>query len=226
VAFLRFSRDKRGYEHFSLVQPTTNRRGATRQRVLYMYRTPPDVKVGREPFDEAVRRALEAQYPDVGFDWRKILETPIPSADAERWRERRRADRAARQAASVEAAGEEVADAEATEDLDLPTVPQPAASIEPLASTADADPAGSQLLTSASSATTPTPAPAGDVARKRRRRRRGRRGRPEGAAATSAGSTGQAPDAAAAAPGDGQAAIAEQPHEPEPALAFIEPPGE
>src|SRR6185295_2082141 len=93
MAFFRFSRDKRGYEHFYLVEPTTNRRGKVRQRVLYWFRSPPDVRVGREPFDEGVRRALEAQYPDVTFDWRSILAAPIPSADADKWRERGRAVR-------------------------------------------------------------------------------------------------------------------------------------
>jgi hypothetical protein len=94
LAFLRFSRDKRGYEHFYLVEATTNRRGKTRARVLYWFRTPPGVKVGREPFDATVRQLLESQNPGVVFDWRTILETPIPSADAERWRERRRAEKA------------------------------------------------------------------------------------------------------------------------------------
>ena len=98
MAFLRFSRDKRGYEHFCLVEPATNRRGKTRARVLYWYRTPPNIRVGREPFDEPLRRAIEAQNAGVTFDWRQILETPIPSADAEKWRERRRADRATKQA--------------------------------------------------------------------------------------------------------------------------------
>ena len=65
MAFLKFSRDRRGVENFYLVQPTTNRRGKVRPRVLYWFRSPPDVKVGREPFDPAVRRALEAQNPDV-----------------------------------------------------------------------------------------------------------------------------------------------------------------
>ena len=32
------------------------------------------------------------------FDWKKILATPIPSADAEKWRERRHAERASRAA--------------------------------------------------------------------------------------------------------------------------------
>src|SRR5215510_13021505 len=93
MAFLRFSRDKRGYEHFYLVQPTTNRR----------------VKVGRQPFDDALRRALEAQNPGVAFDWQKIVDTPIPSPDAEKWRERRRAERAERVARHSEIEAEEAA---------------------------------------------------------------------------------------------------------------------
>src|SRR5262245_56462010 len=96
VAFFRFSRDKRGYEHFYLVEPVTNRKGKSRPRVLYWYRTPPNVKVGRAPFDDEVRRTLETQYPGVTFDWTKIVEAPIPSADAEKWRERRRTERAER----------------------------------------------------------------------------------------------------------------------------------
>jgi len=95
MAFLRFTRDKRGYEHFYLVE-SSQRRGKSPTRVLYWFRTPPNVKVGREPFDDRVRRELETQNPDVVFDWRRILETPIPSADAEKWRERRRAERAAK----------------------------------------------------------------------------------------------------------------------------------
>jgi hypothetical protein len=95
VPFVRFSRDKRGYENFFLMQPPA--RGKARPRLLYWFRTPPNVKVGRTPFDPEIRRALEAQNPDVAFDWVAIGRTPIPPADAERWRERRRAIRAMRE---------------------------------------------------------------------------------------------------------------------------------
>ena len=78
MSFLKFSRDRRGYEHFYLVEPVTGRRGKTRQRVLYWFRTPPNVKVGREPFDPHVMRALEAQYPDVRFDWEQLRTYPDP----------------------------------------------------------------------------------------------------------------------------------------------------
>jgi hypothetical protein len=94
---VRFSRDKRGYEHVYLVQESTQRGRPSAPRVLYWFRTPPGVKVGREPFDEATRRALEAQNPGLVFDWKKIANTPMPPPDTEPWRERRRAERAARQ---------------------------------------------------------------------------------------------------------------------------------
>jgi hypothetical protein len=100
VPYLKFSRDKRGYEHFAIVEPGVPRRGKpARSRVLYMFRTPPQVKVGRMPFTDEVRRALEAQYPNVRFDWPRLMATPIPPPDADHWRERRRAEKAARQAA-------------------------------------------------------------------------------------------------------------------------------
>jgi len=132
VAFLRFSRDKRGYEHFYLVEPTTNRRGKTRARVLYWFRTPPNVKVGREPFDEEIRRTLESKNPGVSFDWRKIVETPIPSADAERWRERRREERAARAARKEGAEG-------AAPPPDAVGAIEPGDEIEPMLEPADLD---------------------------------------------------------------------------------------
>jgi hypothetical protein len=137
------------------------------------------VKVGREPFDPAVRAALEANNPGVRFDWRQILETPIPSADAEKWRERRRAERserAARQAldqeddaaagvAAVEAPKHVIEAATAVSAIvaSVETSPQPiddAAAVEP------------QTARTA----LPAEAPSG-LSRRKRRRRRGGRGR-------------------------------------------------
>src|SRR5262245_54845007 len=37
AAFLRFTRDKRGYEHFYLVEPATNARGKSSARLLYWF---------------------------------------------------------------------------------------------------------------------------------------------------------------------------------------------
>jgi hypothetical protein len=109
MPFLRFTRDRHGYEHFQLVQPAADRHGTARSRILYWFRSPPNVRVGRKPFDDAVRAALEQENPGVEFDWTQILSTPIPSADAEHWRERRRQERAARQVAAEEEAAQEAA---------------------------------------------------------------------------------------------------------------------
>ena len=173
MAFLRFSRDKRGYEHFYLVQPM-NRRGKSRPRLLYFYRTPPNMRVGREPFDEAMRRALEAQNPGVPFDWRQIVATPIPSADAELWRERRRAERAARHAASEEEAAEAAEAAESPESIEAIPAPEPTRPEEVGASVTEVP------LAAAPAVQPPTPSfvPSSDASRRRRRHRRGRRGQP------------------------------------------------
>jgi hypothetical protein len=110
VPYLKFSRDKRGYEHFSIIEPGTPRRGRPqRPRLLFWFRTPPQVKVGRLPFTDDVRRAIESQNPGVRFDWPRLLATPIPPPDAEHWRERRRIEKAAKQAAK-EAEGSEASE--------------------------------------------------------------------------------------------------------------------
>jgi hypothetical protein len=98
VPFVRVSRDRRGYEHTYLFE-VSNRR-PSRPRILYWFRTPPGVKVGREPFDEPVKRALEAQNPGVMFDWKKLASDTLPPPDVENWRERRRAEREAKRAST------------------------------------------------------------------------------------------------------------------------------
>jgi hypothetical protein len=172
VAFLRFTRDKRCVENFYLVQPTTNRRGKVRARVLYWFRSPPDVKVGRAPFDAEVRRTLEAQNPGVEFDWRAIVDTPIPSADADKWRERRRADRAAKHAAAEDAAKQAAAeDGETPDASDGETLPAdigaPSATL--------IDQVGSSVFAAPSSSDTRPSSLDRDRRSRRRRRSGGRR---------------------------------------------------
>ena len=103
MPFVRFSRDKRGYEYVYLMDvPSRQGRGA-HPRVLYWFRTPPGLKVGREPFDKAAQQALETRYPELTFDWKQIRETPKPPPDAGApWRERRRLERAAKRARAAE----------------------------------------------------------------------------------------------------------------------------
>ena len=186
MAFLKFSRDKRGVESFSLVQATANRRGKIRPRILYWFRTPPDIKVGRQPFDPDIRRALEKQNPDITFDWRAIEETPIPSADADKWRERRRIERAAKHAARAEEESE-AADGEAETEGEGGGVAAPANTDIGAAP----DPGSDPVPVVAAAPPREGLARAGDANRKRRRRRRSGGGR--GASAPASGAPAPPP---------------------------------
>ena len=72
MPYLRFSRDKRGYEN-TYVLHAGGTGGKSRPRMLYWFRTPPNVKVGRLPLDAEAIRAVEVHNPDVTFDWNKML---------------------------------------------------------------------------------------------------------------------------------------------------------
>jgi len=119
VPFVRFARDKRGYEYVYLVEASTRHRH-TPPRVLYWYRTPPGVRVGREPFDAEVRRTLEDRYRDITFDWNAIASARAPNPETETWRERRRAKRDARRP-SPSSPSLPTAAAENSEELDQPS---------------------------------------------------------------------------------------------------------
>ena len=76
------------------------RRRGKGQRLLYWFRTPPGVRVGRSPIDEDAIRLLEQHNPDVEFDWTRILKDPPPAEPPRRearpprdGRDRRREDR-------------------------------------------------------------------------------------------------------------------------------------
>lgn len=125
MPFLKFSRDRRGYEHFYVVEAVSGRRGKTRERVLDRFCTPPNVKVGREPFDDHVMHALEAQYPGMRFDWAALRNTPIPAVEPEDRRERRLADRAARRAQGEEEATETAAGDRSTPEQPAADSPRP-----------------------------------------------------------------------------------------------------
>jgi hypothetical protein len=71
VPFLRVIRDKRGYETTYLMHwfREGNRQ---RSRILYVFRTPGGVRVGRAALEPDVLRHIEAEYPDIDFDWTVI----------------------------------------------------------------------------------------------------------------------------------------------------------
>ena len=86
MPFLRFSRDKRGYEN-TYVLHGFRRGSGSRPKVLYWFRTPPNVRIGRLPLDEEAIRAIEENNTDLSFDWRKMLKVrqkPIAGARSER----------------------------------------------------------------------------------------------------------------------------------------------
>jgi hypothetical protein len=73
VPIIRQSRDKRGFEH-TLVLHTYHPSGGGQQRprVLYMFCSPANLKVGRTALDAEVMEALEHTHPDLSFDWGSI----------------------------------------------------------------------------------------------------------------------------------------------------------
>jgi hypothetical protein len=173
VPFVRFSRDKRGYEHTYLVHESGGRNRPARARVLYWFRTPPGVKVGREPFDVEARKMIESRNPGMAFDWDAIASTPMPPVpEVEHWRERRRVERAAK----VARREEEESEAAAIESADVLATPSSLTVAEPLPLASAADPPiGDER---------PVPPNQGSSEAdpgvlKRRRRRGGRRRRPD-----------------------------------------------
>lgn len=73
MPFLRVLRDKRGYETTYLVHWFRDG-NKQKSRILYVFRTPPGVRVGRPALDPAIVREIEQQHPDIAFDWRALLE--------------------------------------------------------------------------------------------------------------------------------------------------------
>ena len=92
MPFLRYVRDHRGNENTYLVH-TFRRFGKTHPEILYWFRTPPHVQVGRDPLDDRTMKAIQDNFPYVKFDWPKILERKPPpsiSKDDDNSRPRRR----------------------------------------------------------------------------------------------------------------------------------------
>jgi len=71
VPYLRFTRDRRGYENTYLLHAAYP---GERPRVLYWYRSAPDVRVGRAALDHEAIREIESAHPEILFDWSEILE--------------------------------------------------------------------------------------------------------------------------------------------------------
>jgi hypothetical protein len=131
---LRFTRDKRGYENTYVVH-SVRRRGKARQRILYWFRTPPNVRVGRAALDEDAIRLIEEHNPDIEFDWNKILESQPPAAPVVEPNDRRQRTRGQRAGARGE--GKEPESPEARPALPVPQPPIEVASAPEPISAAD-----------------------------------------------------------------------------------------
>jgi hypothetical protein len=73
VPFIRQTRDKRGFDHtyvMHVYHPAGG--GPQRPRVLYVFRSPANLKVGRTALDAEVMEALEHTHPDLSFDWASL----------------------------------------------------------------------------------------------------------------------------------------------------------
>ena len=106
MPFLRIIRDKRGYETTYLMHwfREGNRQ---RSRILYVFRTPGGVRVGRDPLDSDIQQEIEVRYPDIKFDWNAVLENQQliePAPDLRRGRKRRRGEEEESNAAAAPAA--------------------------------------------------------------------------------------------------------------------------
>jgi len=194
VPFVRVTRDKRGYEHIALMQGSSKRGRPAKPRTLYVFRTPPGVKLGREPFDQSVRCLIEEQNPGVVFDWKALSHIVPPPPDAEYWREKRRAEKAAKQARRAEerqdVSREPVADADGSPEDEGATAlaSQAEVAAEGVAESGDdAEPEDSpQPQVKEGVAAGGSPAPGQPEGQRRRRRRRGGRGRATHQTATAA----------------------------------------
>ena len=106
MPFLRVIRDKRGYETTYLMH--WFREGNRQQsRILYVFRTPGGVRVGRPPMEADVLRQLEARHPEIEFDWDSVLDNRQvvePPSDLRRPRKRQRDDDAPAPSAAPPAA--------------------------------------------------------------------------------------------------------------------------
>jgi len=102
MPFIRFSRDKRGYESTFLFH-TYRRKGSSHTRLLYWFRTPPSARVGRHSFDPEAIRSIEESNPDLSFNWSKLFAVPLePSAKGSNQDRKSQSSKKVKRSAKVE----------------------------------------------------------------------------------------------------------------------------
>lgn len=80
MPFVRYARDRRGYETVYVMHAFEGAEKNPRVRVLYACRTVPHAKVGRLSLDEGVQRRIEQAYPSLKFEWPRLLKEAAASA--------------------------------------------------------------------------------------------------------------------------------------------------
>lgn len=78
MPFIRHAHDKRGYDCMLVMHAYRPTSGPARTKVLYLFRSPSHVQVGRKALDPEVREALEHTHPDLTFDWNGLLRDAPP----------------------------------------------------------------------------------------------------------------------------------------------------
>src|SRR5687767_3005620 len=67
--------------------------GKQRSRILYVFRTPGGMRVGRDALEPHILRQIEAEHPDITFDWPVVRENQqVVEASVEPRRRRPRRD--------------------------------------------------------------------------------------------------------------------------------------
>lgn len=72
MPFIRQTRDKRGFEHTFVMHVARPQNGPPQTRVLYVFRSPSHLSVGRRALDAEVMEALEHTHPELTFDWNNM----------------------------------------------------------------------------------------------------------------------------------------------------------
>ena len=106
MPFLRVIRDKRGYETTYLMHWLRDG-SRQRSRILYVFRTPSGVRVGRESLEPDVLREIESRHPEINFDWKTLFanqQLVESSPEPRRPRKRKREEEPAATSAIADAA--------------------------------------------------------------------------------------------------------------------------
>lgn len=93
MPFLRVIRDKRGYETTYLMHWFRDGQ-RQRSRILYVFRSPAGVRVGRQVLEPEIVREIESHHPDVEFDWPSVREQKQVIDAAPEPRRRKRSEEA------------------------------------------------------------------------------------------------------------------------------------